>query len=638
MIIDKDERGIMEELTTKLNNSEFAVGALLYLYGYQTPDEQYGKTVAYTNGCGFNMTDVTILSSFAEQYIAKGFLSEKQLDLLKNKLVKYHRQLVDANITLQPIKAFVPVKKEEVDIKKNVSVEGKNLKVTFSYDPKVVEFVKTLDGRKWNAADKFWTVFNTEKNRKDLRNNGFQGVPEEVVVLPKEEVVVDDRLFGFQKNGVQQIENWDGRVILADEMGLGKTAQALSWASLREDRKPVLVVCPASLKLNWEKEAKIWVKDMSVEVLSGKKPYALKNADITIINYDLTKKWQEVLINHKFSTVILDECHYIKNQKADRTTAVQEIAGNIKYVIAISGTPITNRPIEFFPVLNLVRSDLFPSFFMYGKRYCNAYKNKFGWDFSGSSNLDELHRVLTDTCMVRRLKKDVLTDLPEKVQQVIPIEITNRKEYEKVEANVISWIKENLGVDAAEKAMKAEALVEIEKLKQKAVEGKFEASLEWIKNTLETGKLVIFATHTEIINQLMGELSEYNPVKIDGSCSSREREEAVVKFQTDDSCRVFVGNIKAAGTGITLTAASTVVFLELGWDPGSHSQAEDRIHRIGQKDGALAVYLVAVNTIEESLVGLIDEKRKVLDAALDGVKIDFSEDILFGLLGKMVSK
>jgi len=397
-----------------------------------------------------------------------------------------------------------------------------------------------------------------------------------------------------------------------------------------------LVICPASLKLNWEKEAKIWAKDLSVEVLAGKKPYTLKNADITIINYDLANGWKDSFIAHNFATVILDECHYIKNTKAGRTKAVQEIAKDIKYVIAISGTPITNRPIEFFPALNLVRSDLFPSFFMYGKRYCNAHKNKYGWDFSGSSNLDELHRILTETCMIRRLKKDVLADLPEKVQQVIPVEITNRKEYNKVEANVISWIRENFGDKAAKKASKAEALVTIEKLKQKAVEGKFEASLEWIKNTLENGKLVVFATHTEIINRLMGELSEYNPVKIDGSCSSKDREDVVNRFQTDESCKVFIGNIKAAGTGITLTAAHTVVFLEFAWDPGSHSQAEDRIHRIGQKDGALAVYLVAVDTIEESLVSLIDEKRKVLDAALDGKNIEDSEDILSGLLEKMI--
>jgi len=331
--------------------------------------------------------------------------------------------------------------------------------------------------------------------------------------------------------------------------------------------------------------------------------------------------------------LITDECHYYKNNKARRTKAVKAISKNIDHIIALSGTPIVNKPIEAFNAIHLINPDLFPKFISFAYTYCGAKHNGYGWDFNGATNTERLHKILTDSIMIRRLKKDVLPELPDKQYSFVPMELNNRKDYESAERDFIAFIKVKKGEEAARKAEGAETLAAIEGLKQLAVQGALDESIAWIENFIEVeSKLVVFATHRFVIDTLMKKFGD-EAVRLDGLTSMENRQRAVDIFQLNPKVKLFIGNIQAAGVGITLTAASNVVFLELPWTPGALVQAIDRVHRIGQKDSVNVYYLFAVDTIMEKIANLIDKKQKILDAVLDGKESDTSS-----LLGELMKE
>jgi len=503
-------------------------------------------------------------------------------------------------------------------------------------------------------------------------------------------------LYPFQKLGVSYIDDRKGRALIGDEMGLGKTVQALAWLQLNPLIRPAVIVVPATVKLNWAIELGKWMRpgQSDVFVINGlpdpnEEDYQYKfhqvdqadrdgHGEIIIINYDIlankTKStfrprkpgdktqsavrqwddekeiyvevfeeiveipntgWIDILKNLNPLAVVGDEIQYIKSNSAYRTKAFKRLCKGVRHVIGLSGTPIINRPIEFFNPLHVIEPTLFPAFFPYAKRYCGATHNGWGWDFTGATNTDELHELVTKYVMLRRLKKEVLKELPDKVRAVVPIAIDNRAEYRSAENDIIGWIRKNEGAAKANKASNAEVLVSIEKLKQIAVAGKMKAAIRWINDFLESDeKLVVFAVHKFVIDELMKEFKG-KAVRLDGSTPLKKRQEAIERFQTDDDIRLFVGNVKAAGVGITLTAASNTCFVELGWTPGEHDQAEDRVHRIGQEaDSVTAYYLLADRTIENDISGLLDEKRTVLAAVLDGKDVE-DESILSKLLKKV---
>ena len=328
---------------------------------------------------------------------------------------------------------------------------------------------------------------------------------------------------------------------------------------------------------------------------------------------------------------LVHNCHLYKNSKAHRTKAVKMIGKGLDHVIALSGTPILNRPIEVRKAIKLIDPTLVPNDWYFVMRYCNARHDGFGWDMSGSSNTEELHQILSTSIMIRRLKTDVLSDLPDKIRSFIPIELTNRDRYTEAERNFIKFIKETKGEEAARKAKAAEHLVKVEALKQVAVQGKLKTAITWIQDFLEIErKLVVFSMHTDVIERLLEEFPGI-AVRYDGKMSGIEKDRAIGQFQTDPSIRLFIGNIKAAGVGINLTASNSVAFLELPWTPADLDQCEDRCHRIGQRDVVRVYYLLAEGTIEERIARMIDGKRKVLDAIMDG-KVTESESLLTELI------
>jgi hypothetical protein len=510
------------------------------------------------------------------------------------------------------------------------------IKIVFPYDLNDIANVKTLPDRRFLPEQRCWTVPVKADNLEKLKSWGFTLSPELESVLeqsrPENTVKVETlkpmvipglngELFPFQGVGVTFIDLKKGRALIADDMGLGKTIQAIGWLQLHPELRPAIIVVPASVKLNWLREMTKWMSKPRCEVLSGTKPYVTKG-EILIINYDIVSAWLPVLKVKGFKVLIMDEIQSIKNSTAKRTKAVKQLAKGINHVIGLSGTPIVNRPVEIYNALSIINSSAIPNFKEYTNKFCDAHYNGFGWDFKGATNTDELHRLLVNSFMIRRLKKDVLKDLPDKLKSFVPIELDNEKEYQYAEKNFIDYVRGTKGQIAAERASNAAVLAEIEGLKQLAVSGKINQCIDWISDFLETdNKLVVFAVHKFVIDKLMEAFPNIS-VKIDGSVSMAQRDQAVQSFQNDPKITLFVGNIQAAGVGLTLTSSSNVVFLELPWTPGALVQAEDRCHRIGQKDSVTIHYLLATDTIEEKIARLLDSKRKVIDAVMDGVKTD----------------
>jgi len=454
-----------------------------------------------------------------------------------------------------------------------------------------------------------------------------------------------------------------GRTFLADEMGLGKTVEALATVQAAA-AYPALVVCPASLKLNWAREARRWLPGRGVEVLKGRASAGA--ADVVIVNYDVLSKHVGALAGRGFRALILDESHYAKNGAAKRTKLCVRLSRGVPLRLLLSGTPMVNRPEELVPQLRILdRLDDLGGYRRFMNRYAGAYGN---WHErhagegrkGGPRNLGELNRKLRATCYVRRTKAEVLAELPAKQRAVVPMELDNRREYGRALKDVVRFLgeaaendgrrtaeaarrhKADTGEEPDEDAMRrirrgvragaearaerARRLVEIEALKMTAARGKLGAVVRWAEDFLESGeKLVLFGWHREIVDALA---ERFGAPKITGDATAEDRQAAVDCFQGDPDTRLLVANVRAGGVGLTLTAASNVAFCELGWTPAEHDQAEDRCHRLGQKDSVNAWYLLAEDTIESRIYALIEKKRRVVGAATEGTAGAAGGDVL----------
>jgi SWI/SNF-related matrix-associated actin-dependent regulator of chromatin subfamily A-like protein 1 len=516
------------------------------------------------------------------------------------------------------------------------------IKISFPYNLDTIDNIRSLPGRQWHKELKCWSAPIYLQSLEKLMTWGFilddrlllfiQGVKKR-----KDEIMsldipgLNGKLYPFQMEGVAITDHKEGKVLNADDMGLGKTIQTIAWLQLHPDLRPVIVIVPATLKINWEREIHKWMSNQCVTILEGTRPYTF-SGDIIIINYDILFHWLGVLKLRDFKVMITDEAHYYKSNSAKRTKAIKMLAKGIPHVIALSGTPIESRPVEIYNALNLVNPNLFPKRWHFLNRYCKPTYNGYGWNYNGASNIAELHQILTTTCMIRRKKTQVLKDLPEKVRSYIPMELDNEEEYSKAEFDFIEWVKDTKGDDVARRVSQTEQISSIEALKQLAVKGKLKQAINWIEDFLQSDKkLVVFATHHFVIDALIAEFPDIS-VRVDGRVSQTERQSAVDRFQNDEKVKLFIGNIEAAGVGITLTAASDVVFLELPWTPAKLEQAIDRLHRIGQKFSVTVYFLLANHTIEEKIAHLLDIKRKIVDGILDGKESD--EDSLFSELMK----
>lgn len=447
--------------------------------------------------------------------------------------------------------------------------------------------------------------------------------------------------FGFERPAV----------LIGDEMGLGKTIQAIGILNACPELKRVLVICPASLKLNWKRELDRWcVRKRSILVADSKLFAALADG-VTIVNYDVLHKHEETLRTTDWDVLICDEAHFLKTPTARRTKMVfgarasakekksgmADVPGlAAKKRILLSGTPIANRPVELFPLINYLDPVTWGNEWKFKQRYCGAHHNGFGWEFNGASHLDELQDKLRSSIMVRRLKKDVLTELPPKRRQVIEFPATaamahlvkqEMEAYEGVdelEAEVelaAASDDPNAYEDAVKKLHKGQqARFEgLSELRRATAEAKIPLVIEHLEEAVEeSGKVVVFAHHKTVVRAIAEKFGEA-AVSLVGDTPMQDRQDAVDRFQKDPECKLFIGSIMAAGVGITLTAAAHVVFCELDWVPGNVSQAEDRCHRIGQKDSVLVQHLVLEGSLDATIARRIISKQDVIDKALDVV-------------------
>jgi SWI/SNF-related matrix-associated actin-dependent regulator of chromatin subfamily A-like protein 1 len=420
----------------------------------------------------------------------------------------------------------------------------------------------------------------------------------------------------FQRAGVEYLLK-QRRSFLADEQGLGKTVEAL--ATIEADGAyPAIVVCPASLKLNWMREIERWLPARSAQMLDGTRG-AVPPADLTVVNYDIVAGRLEALTSLAPRAVALDESHYCKNPGTKRTQAAQRLCAAVPregLVLALTGTPLMNRPPELISQLRIL-----------GRLGDFGSGARFGQRFRGEDAHQRLHWHLRARCFARRLKADVLPQLPAKTRAVVPVALDNEAEYRLAERDVIAWLRSQpldlRALDAkVAAALRAQRLVRLNALKLLAARGKLHAALHWIHDFLSSGeRLVVFARHREIQHAVIERFPA--ALHVLGDDSQRARDAAVQAFQAPHSDgQLIVCSIEVAGQGITLTRSSNVAFLELDWTPAKHDQAEDRCHRIGQQDAVNASYLLAANTIDETIATLLERKRAVIGAVTDGREED----------------
>jgi superfamily II DNA or RNA helicase len=424
-------------------------------------------------------------------------------------------------------------------------------------------------------------------------------------------------LHPFQRAGVRYALA-RRRTFIADEQGLGKTVQAL--ATIEADEAfPTVVVCPASMKLVWEREAKHWLPRRRVAVLGGRtdEPWDVEEtaaAEILVLNYDILDWHADRLAELEPKALILDESHYVKNARAARTKAALELAARLPdgaLRLALTGTPVLNRSEELVSQLRVIgRLRDFGS----GARLTRRFRS------AGSD--DRLHWNLRAHCYVRRTKEQVLPQLPAKRHDTVPVLLSNEHEYRLAERDVIAWLQslplDLRAIDAkVAAALRAEQLVRLNNLRQLAARGKLPTALAWIADFLESGEpLVVFAEHIATQQAVLKRFPW--ALHILGGDTSPARQRAVDAFQREDGPQLIVCSLKAASQGITLTRASNVAFLELDWTPARHDQAEDRLHRIGQDSAVTAWYLLAPDTIDETMAEVLERKRSLIDAVTDG--------------------
>jgi len=432
-----------------------------------------------------------------------------------------------------------------------------------------------------------------------------------------------------QKESIQKlVEN--KKFILADDMGLGKTTSTII-AALESGSKKVLIICPATLKINWKREIENY-SDKSVYIAEGKN--FSTDADFVIINYDIIKNFHDTkkkgesqILDANFDLVVVDEAHYIKNATAQRTKLINDLVKKVDRLWLLTGTPMTSRPIDYFNLLSLIESPVAKNWMAYAIRYCQGYQFNVGgrkvWNVMGASNLEEL-RDRTAGLTLRRLKENVL-DLPDKIITPVYLRLKS-KMYEEIMGEYYDWYDKN----PEESKSLTVQFTKLTKIRQVIADEKVSQTIELAENIVEQGKkVIIFCNFTDSLNKICEHFGK-SAVKINGSMSKPERQHSVDSFQENDKIKILVGNIKAAGVGITLTAAEAVIMNDLSFLPSDHAQAEDRAYRYGQKNNVLVYYPIFENTIEGIIYDILNNKKQVIATVMGDNQntADAAEEIL----------
>ncbi len=509
--------------------------------------------------------------------------------------------------------------------------------ISFQYSPYIMDSVKAVPGNRWNPIKKVWTIPISEKDSIDrlIHKHGiFQATQqaEEFDVIPElPELTIDiplkRSLFPFQSKGVAQGLVFK-RFINGDQPGLGKTSQAIATI-IAANAFPCIIICPSTLKENWKRELDIVAGEKAM-VLSDKvkntwqQYYKAGMCRVFIVNYESLKKYfvqsvnkpkdKPLRLNHiefkasieLIKSVVCDELHRCKDGSTQQAKFVMGIARNKEYVIGLTGTPVVNKPKDLVSQLHIInRLTEIGGYKFFMDRYC-------GGNGSGAFNLKELNYKLSTLCFFQRQKTEVLKDLPAKVRQELYCDITTQLEYDKAMDDLADYLKEykEKTDEQVQKSMLGEVMVRMGVCKNISARGKMNEVTEFIDEVTEAGeKIVVFIHQKEIATKLLQHYPGAVSVRGDDSMDSRQR--SVDSFQNDPKTKIIICSIKAAGVGLTLTAASRVAFVELPWHPADCDQCEDRCHRIGQIDSVQCTYFLGKGTIDEYIYKIIEEKRTV---------------------------
>lgn len=545
-------------------------------------------------------------------------------------------------------------------------------KVSFQYHPMLVKCVKRIPSARYHADGNFWEVSSYHQQYLKLMEQWAKShrfvssvlwlTDDEKVCtyepLPMPTLNVPHNLliepYDFQKEGIAYaIEH--KRCIMGDEQGLGKTVEAIGVLTVTK-ALPALVICPASLKVNWQRELRkfgglnaiilsdfnqaTWQRFLQMKTKDGR-----SCADVVIVNYESLKKFFVAKIRREgrftlksvdfdprkdlFRTVIIDESHKCKNVQTQQSKFVQGIAAGKEYILELTGTPVVNNNEDLIQQLRIMgRLEDFGGYGKFMARYCHGL-NK-------SSHVKELNYYLRKYCFFRRQKKDVLTQLPAKTRSYLVTEIDNMKEYRAAERDVIKYLRDyqNADDDKIQRTIRGAVMVKMGVLKQISARGKVDGAKEIIHNIVDGGqKLIVFCFLKEVVQALKQEFR--HAVTVTGDDTTQQKQHAVDKFQTDESCKLIILNYRSGGTGLTLTAASNVLFVEFPWTAADCVQAEDRAHRNGQKNAVNCVYLLGQDTIDEYLYNLIQTKKTIANG-VTGTEDETQEqrvsqqDLIFG--------
>ncbi|XP_056168324.1 uncharacterized protein LOC115690629 isoform X10 [Syzygium oleosum] len=514
-----------------------------------------------------------------------------------------------------------------------------NVAAKFSYDQVIVAAFRKIPKASWNAKERIWmfplsSLPSAEKvlaeecgSRIEIVNldplvcraiaaaSALPDLQERYGSMPSD---IESKLLPFQRDGVRFVLQHGIRVLIADEMGLGKTLQAIAVAACVCDSWPVLVLTPSSLRLHWATMIQQWLNIPSSDILvllsqcggSNRSGFRIMSSNtkssvhldglFNIISYDVVQKLQNVLMSSDFKLVIADESHFLKNAQAKRTAATLPVIKKAQYAILLSGTPALSRPIELHKQLEALYPDVYKNVHEYGQRYCKG--GIFGV-YQGSSNHEELHNLMKATVMIRRLKKEVLSELPVKRRQQCFYLLSWGSFCLILMMSISSYISFcrplfQVFLDLANKDMKRINALFCE-IYTDSAEAKIPAVLDYLETVVEKKKKV-------------------GCIRIDGSTPAVARQALVTDFQEKDAIKAAVLSIRAGGVGLTLTAASTVIFAELSWTPGDLIQAEDRAHRIGQVSSVNIYYLLANDTVDDIIWDVVQSKLENLGQVLDG--------------------
>ncbi|KYN17633.1 SWI/SNF-related matrix-associated actin-dependent regulator of chromatin subfamily A-like protein 1, partial [Trachymyrmex cornetzi] len=508
-----------------------------------------------------------------------------------------------------------------------------------AFIPEIIDTFRTVPSRIYDPQSRIWNFHLNDYNSvlKTLHSKhcdlSITKIPEAVFRIFKKNLKSDTQLpehdlskidekltkslMPFQREGICYGISKNGRCMIADDMGLGKTIQALGIAHYYKESWPLLIVTPSSVRYQWSSSICKFLPSVPVHYINQFEHTKdrIEDDKITITSYELLVRAENTFAKHIYGFVILDESHVLKSSKTARFQAASRICAHARHIVLLTGTPALSRPIELYTQISLA-VPRFMSYEDYGIRYCAGQRSVYGWDFLGSSNSQELQVLLKSNCMIRRLKADVLNQMPSKNREVIILDPdlikTGKKMWEmsqRLQTNITALERHN-------------ALIQYYSQTSYA---KVKAVRNYVTNLFKDKKKCILFGHHQIILDAICEAAESVDIayiRIDGKTNSEQRQLLIDKFQECDECLAAVLSITAVNAGVTLTAANFVVFTELFWNPGILSQAEDRVHRIGQNNTVKIEYLIAQNTADDYIWPLLNKKKDILNAV--GLKQDLS--------------